>query len=638
MKKNYFLLFIVFIFFSAKSFSQDVEKKVVETRFIRPSITYLFYEPDGSNEKKVLEKLKTLKLDEKFDDHRIEFQDLKQNSLAKFPPRPNSDAPLNVMKEYNKQVKIVDSLRKVQIKNYVESSTNPIISKWFNRDVSGYMNIDLLLQRGNFNLTDADVITAKASAVNRGSELGEKLISKSYIIMWDITGIKTMEQIYDEMDARARKSKDFKPVKREDEGYQVSYSVDVYKVDFNDSVTAVFYQDYWVDKNNVDPTKISKWKTFKTPIKHVRSVSGSAKSTQPKDPNHAKYKYSKKLTMEELLLLTPYSMKSSAFWTLTKKIEDFRVKAPIFTTEPLAAKIGTKEGLYNEQRFFAYEIGLNKKGDQKKIRKGVVRALKIANNDTVSTGNTQPTIFRQQGGRSLYEGMLLESKEDLGINGMIGYSMIGNKSIRGVSLGIEYLVSQKFEEVNSLYFGVNLAFNSFTDINPGDVYLSYKGSEIMILTEEEKWSGSVLQLYANVTKEIYLMKKGNLYLAPSIGFGMNGYSFSSYDGHPLSEYGRTGYFYDDFNEDNNPYSFMAWMLPLELGIGANLHPNVSFLINPGIVYLSSYTASLKEGEKSKSYKLVQKSSEANINSEWGFQNLSNSSLNAKLEMKLKIRF
>lgn len=77
-----------------------------------------------------------------------------------------------------------------------------------------------------------------------------------------------------------------------------------------------------------------------------------------------------------------------------KKIDDFRVKAPIFKNYPTLSKIGTKEGLYLDQRMFVYELD----GD-KKVKKGIATVAKIEDNAKVSTGDTKPSRFRQVAGK-----------------------------------------------------------------------------------------------------------------------------------------------------------------------------------------------------------------------------------------------
>lgn len=621
------LLIIVAAFFFAALQGQDVENKV-ETKFYRPSITYLFIQSDNNKSMLVLEKMKDIEIEIKFDDHRIDFQFLK---LPKYPQAPGENATAQERLKYNQEFAKVDSTRKLQINSFVAASTNPIVGKWFSRDASGNMSFDLVGQRGINTATDADAVAANASQVDSREMLGYKLINKTYVLLWDITQVLTMEQVYDAKDAKGRGKEGYKPVERTEEGYVVSYTVRAFKMDFNDSVNAAFFYNYWVDEENHDRAKSDKWSTATFPINQVAITSGTVSSTQPKDPNSPRYKYQKKKTMDELILETPTKIQADACFNLSKKIEDFRVKAPVFKTDPLSAKLGTKEALYFEQRFFIYEIGIDKEGNQEKIRKGVARVKTIANNDTIAVGETEPSVFRQQGGKKLYEGMLMESMEDIGTIGHIGYLAGGNKAVSGVTLGVEYMISKSLgkSKISGLYFGLGGAINMFKDKKPGNVRLSTVDGSL--ITNLGEWSGTTMNFWANFTKEIYLLPQGNFYLAPSLGIGFSAYSFSKYDGELLTEYS----FYD---EDNNAYTWGAFMYPVKLGLGINLHPNVTFQIQPGFSFVRPYTTSLKDSSgESTSYTLVQTSSSADVDTDWAFDKIDTGSTNFTLGFILKIR-
>jgi hypothetical protein len=250
MKKYFTLTLLFFILISINiTFSQVTDKKNVETSYFRPSVTFLFLRPENNNEKLLVDKLYDLPINPKFDEHKINFQHLDKKSLMQYPEPPAAVDPLNVIEyrvykkklnEYNKNYAFVDSVRKVQISTYVKSSTNPIIGKWMNRNSQGLMNFDLISKRGLYSSTDADASSAKNSAVDRRAEIGEKLVSKSYVFLWSVNTIKTMEDVYNEKDASGKGQKDYKPVQRTDEGFVISYTVKVYKVIFNDSVSSVF--------------------------------------------------------------------------------------------------------------------------------------------------------------------------------------------------------------------------------------------------------------------------------------------------------------------------------------------------------------------------------------------------------------
>src|SRR5665647_455789 len=277
MKKlSLFLMFSLFVFTMV---GQNAGNKI-ETKYYRPSITLLYCEPTNANESMILNKVKGLELrvSKQFDDHSIDFR-LMNNGES--------------------------------INDFLFKASNAIMSKWWNRDNNGNFNTSLIAKRGEYSAIDADAMQAKASAVDHREMIGEQLVGRTYAFLYKILRIRTMEEVYDEIDAKNRKNqKEFKPVKRTDEGYVLGYSVSAYKLIFNDSVASVFYNEYWTDEKNHDESKVAKWQNASFPMKFVTELNGAAASIQPKDPNSPVYQYTKKRTMSELLEALPEDLQN----------------------------------------------------------------------------------------------------------------------------------------------------------------------------------------------------------------------------------------------------------------------------------------------------------------------------------------
>jgi len=72
--------------------------------------------------------------------------------------------------------------------------------------------------------------------------------------------------------------------------------------------------------------------------------------------------------------------------------EDFQVATTIFETKKgIQAKIGKKEGLERNGRFYVYEYVQNESGKTEKMRIGAIRAKRPAKNEGLAIGNTKPT-------------------------------------------------------------------------------------------------------------------------------------------------------------------------------------------------------------------------------------------------------
>jgi len=118
----------------------------------------------------------------------------------------------------------------------------------------GTFGVELLQERGAYDATDAEVIAALAGkrGMARIMDAGEQLINKSYILVFDFHDTKTMNQYYNEVDKKRRETAklletSFTPIERTHEGYRTDMDAHLFRIDFNDSVSAVFYQELWID-------------------------------------------------------------------------------------------------------------------------------------------------------------------------------------------------------------------------------------------------------------------------------------------------------------------------------------------------------------------------------------------------------
>jgi hypothetical protein len=612
------------------SLSYGQADKKVETKFMRPSVTTLFYAPTDARESSVLNTFKNLPMVSKFDDHSIVYADLKLN-LPAAPDVPLSNAGAAAMKDYNAKIQEINALRESQINDYISKASNPIVAKWWNRSPEGDFDASLLSKRGSYTATDADVLADKAAAASRLEMLGESLLNKSYLVLYKISNIRTMEEVYDAADAAGAKVKGYVPAKRTEEGYQLYYTADLYKLNYNDSVSALFYQDYWSSKENHDANKAEAWGSATFPMDLVNSHNSSASATQSNDPNSAIYKIIRRKSMDELLQDLPSGIQDDAITYFTRKVEDFQLKVTVYEEHPLTAKLGSKEGLSLDQRFFIYEIQLDPKTNQQiKKRKGVARATsKISTNDSIASGETKPSVFKQQGGKKIYQGMLMVEHNDLGIIVIAGYkSNPSDLSMNGINLGLEYNISKLLGKVlesksmpGGLYLGANITINSMTDVLPG--YISAIGP-MDCVTDDGKWSGSTLALDFTLSKEMYITRKGNIYLLPTITYGASNISFTKEGDQLLT----------DSNDETQmkAFSWSARTIQLGLGLGFNFGPRVSFLLQPMFVMKGAY----QDGNKAA---LTQYSSEDDIAGDWQkvFINIDKSKSSLPINLNLKIR-
>jgi hypothetical protein len=362
MKKlNLFLLlfFIGSLVFAQDSQNASLTKKDAIRKYLRPSITVLYIDRGEELNSRLINQM------------------ISNGISGKFNINPVSNEIIKIGGTFN------DSILKVFIE---ENYTKEIMKVWFPFDkAKGEYSTNLIAERGMYNATDADVMKAEASqrAESMLKDAGLDLIGRSFILVYDFN--KTS---YDKT--------------KETNGYSTKCSAYLYQIDWNPEVEAKFYEQ-WKNPNAIDQLYF--------PIKKIGVV--PSKALQTSQSNQASI-----LTVSDAKLFEVFAanVASTMDIHLTKINEDFQVKSPIAKTAPIRAKIGIKEGVKIDQRYFVYEMELNSAGEKVEKRRGVVRATsKIAKNDTISTGDSKMTKFYQTYGQKLYEGMLLKQKPDLGL-------------------------------------------------------------------------------------------------------------------------------------------------------------------------------------------------------------------------------
>ncbi len=291
---------------------------------------------------------------------------------------------------------------------------NDIVAKWYSMDKDGKMSLDLIHSRGMFNATDEAYLQAKTT--KRGNaqleDYGNRLIDRSYVVVIDYYDIKTMEEA---------KVKDMR-------GWQTGFQAYLYKIDYNEAVQNKIY-DAWIYDDDTPEVKASKREALskiEIPLVFVNNVMLTATESESTKSSSLNILGSKKpKTDDELMAGVLQKSYDEVLYNLEMRVEHFRVITSIFGVRPIRAKIGKKEGIKTDNRYFAYEYVYDEKTDltEQKFR-GVIRATKkIANNVQVATGKSPTTEFYQTSGRRLQTGYLLQQKNDFGGELSVGYEI-----------------------------------------------------------------------------------------------------------------------------------------------------------------------------------------------------------------------
>jgi hypothetical protein len=303
-----------------------------------------------------------------------------------------------------------------------------LIAKWFNRSNDGKFNMDLIASRGMYDATAMDKVIANSS--ERGDALladaGEELIGNTFIIVNDYKFTNKEEMV-----AKAKKGTGLLKMAANyvpggstittginaaetaatiaGKGYIVKTTSYLYRLVWDEEAAAIFYNNYWTDNNNFDPTKVeafNKATNFKLRLIGSQVAHADVQSSIFTDKSD-----------EDLIRMASTKATDRAIAKLEKKYEEFRTKTPLFSTDPLAAKIGTKEGLEKGDKYEVIQQIEAEDGKTIYKRVGVIKVATVWDNSYTpeeeeelkkqnKLPNPQYSTFKGSG--KYYPGMLIK--------------------------------------------------------------------------------------------------------------------------------------------------------------------------------------------------------------------------------------
>jgi hypothetical protein len=662
--KIYSILFILFYC------NFLIGQKEIQTTYIRPSIVNLYSQSNEKNEYGIA--LKNLKKYsnplKRFDKLNVDYPILILKNLPEVPPKPilpkkpikpDSNATKKEISMYNKQVRsflkdkskyksdirdfnIAVSKRtksqKQQINKFVKQSSRDIIGTWFSRDSLGNMSSDLWNERVNHAKTDDHVNLAKNSAINRTTLLGEDLIKKTYVIIHLVDKIYTYKEFYDNKDMENQilekyQNKKIEPILRIKDGYKSDYKSYLYKLDFNDSLLIDFYDRYWLDEyiETGREEKIADWENATFPINYLSIHNFKQDNSQLSRDHYLKMMktnpamlvmYNKKIKsippVENLIpRIGAVNLTSKVLNINIKNIEDFKLKVPVYSAYPILAKIGAKEGVKKNKRWAIYEIKIDKSGHQKKHKSGYARIKEVGLNDTIATGNSATSIFRQHGGKRTFSGMLLEPKNGGYFEFGIGNTSSPNDmSLKGTTFDISLRLFKSFKVGYNRSF-TNFSIDDFVGLKLGkkieytDTLGTYTFSETIIKKSSDV-KGTATSYNFNFGKEFLIGDRGNLILEPRIGIGWSKYKFKYEDlvSDSIKEIIPN-------NEIADFYTLKSRTFVISLAVGFHITPNIILSFKPSLVSRIKYKSNSQNNAKVSIL-------DGNNDSSWGFDKLNGS--------------
>ena len=252
------------------------------------------------------------------------------------------------------------------ITNYLNTNNvaKDIVAKWFNKSADGKFNMDLVAARGMYDASAMDKVIANSA--QRGdamlADAGEELIKNTFVIVNDFK-FTSKEEVAKKVGGGLRALGSLSALAGYDvstyttlaaagttvagKGYWVKTTSYLYRLVWDEEAAAIFYQNYWTDDNNYDPAKVEAFNNatnFKLRFVGFQIATADLQSSIFTNKSE-----------EDLIRMATVKTIDKAVAKLERQYEEFRTKIPLYSVDPLTAKIGVKEGLVAGDKFEVLE-------------------------------------------------------------------------------------------------------------------------------------------------------------------------------------------------------------------------------------------------------------------------------------------
>lgn len=345
---------------------------------------------------------------DKFNDHNLPKRVYQLNDFAIVDG--------NVYTPTNNQQKILNDIAR------------DMVAKWFNRSEKGGFEMSVISKRGSYDASAMDIATAKAS--KRGVEMladaGEELIGKTFVLINEFKYVNKEEV--------ARKAKgwldvagvvgDYAGISNAStittlagagatvagKGYVVKTQGHLYQLVWDEQTAAIFYEQLWADDATITPEKkkaFDESTIFK--LKYIGTDNSWADVQSSIFTNKSEVELVERATMKAM---------DAVIVKLQKAHDQFKTKNPLYTGEPITAKIGLKEGLTGKSTFEVVEQRIDENGKTNYVSVGTVRVddrypiwdNRFGADEENPNSAVDRTYFKKLSGGTFYPGMLLVQK------------------------------------------------------------------------------------------------------------------------------------------------------------------------------------------------------------------------------------
>lgn len=369
MKKNYSILLVALLqiagFISAQETGQMRE-------YNRSSLaTMMVFHSEDEFGQDIYQAFDSIPTPDKYDDHNFGVRVIYNDSVTGVL-RKNKNGLIKA--EYGKSLSSNDVLKNgLAIEGMLNNShcAKSVVAKWFNlHEIAPgeyVFDMSLIQERGQYNANEIDVALAQQSA--RGlallSDAGEELLNNTFILVNDMTYVTAEEKaaaakvglsiVGGLMDAflggntGSQLAEVGGAIADSFTGFTVKTHSYLYQLQWNDSVAAVFYNNYYTSVPNRQKTEAFLRDNDLFKFKYVEhEYEFDAKSV-------LKGKYDR----NDLVKIVCTRSMDKNIAALQLKYEDFKVKTPIYDVIAnqkgnivgYTAKIGLKEGITEKSKF-----------------------------------------------------------------------------------------------------------------------------------------------------------------------------------------------------------------------------------------------------------------------------------------------
>ncbi len=311
------------------------------------------------------------------------------------------------------------------INKYIKQSklANKLIAKWFNRQADGSFDYNLVAERGIFDASFID--KKKAGASNNGNSIlmsaGIELIPNTFVvftkmnyfpnepiaaILRDAAKLKAQDIKMEMLRQKAMQAADAAYDKAK-EGYSVWTKSYLYQLKWNDTISNEFYNNQYMEKGTVDAKKKAAFDNYNYTLVPIGEDNAVSLVTFSLKENR---------TEQQIIELATKRNVDKVFAKLQKKYEVFKTKTPLFTADPITAKIGMKEGLEDGDKYEVLENNIDPetgKSEYKQVTTIKVKKGMIWDNTAgaeLTADPSKPAIDRTTfdgKSKNLYPGLLI---------------------------------------------------------------------------------------------------------------------------------------------------------------------------------------------------------------------------------------